>query len=242
MNKQIIEHLFEFWEQIGTYGGFYGKEQGYAFTKPPLDSWPNKVFNLDVDTLDIQGLQLKIRSHTIPNSIGIYESNALKNKLESHNFHPTSQVKAMALDTTNISFGLIDASNFIPVRSQEEAELFAQVASECFGYPIAPSTIGAITGKPEFQLFLGKLGDDLPSCGMVYIDKKGISGIHMIGTKAGYRGMGLGKKMTLFLIHQTEKVPSNKVFLVASQAGERIYHKLGFTTHGHLQSFSLPMD
>ena len=242
MNKQIIEHLFEFWEQIGTYGGFHTKKQGYTFTNPTLDSWPSKVFNLDADVLDIQGLKQSIRSRTIPNSIGIHQSNTMKNNLLSHGFRSTSQVKSMALDTTNISFGLIDASDFIPVMSQKEAGLFAQIASKSFGYPVAPSTIEVLIDKPEFRLFLGKLGDAFPSCGMVYIDKNGVAGIHMIGTMETYRGMGIGKKMTQFLIHQTQKAPSKQVFLVASQAGERIYQKLGFTTHGHLESFSLPMD
>ena len=241
MNKQIIEHLFAFWEQIGTYGGFFGIEQGYTFTNPSQDSWPSKVFNLDVDTLDIQGLQQKIQSQTIPNSIGIYQSNTLKNNLESQGFRLTSKIKAMALDTTNIDFDQVAVSDFVPVESPNEARLFAQVASESFGYPVAPSTIEVLTDKPELQLFLGKLGNSFASCGMVYIDKNWVSGIHMIGTKAAYRGMGLGKKMTQFLIHQSQKAKSKMVFLVASQEGERIYHKLGFTTYGHLESFSFPL-
>ncbi|MHA7832678.1 MAG: GNAT family N-acetyltransferase [Flagellimonas sp.] len=242
MNKKIIEHLFEFWEQIGVHGGFLKSENGFSVTNPSHNSWPSKIFNLNINELEFTGLQKRIRSQVLPNSLAIHEDNVIKNELERNGFCPTSQVKAMALDTSKVHFDPIDASEFIRVSSQPEAELFAHVATESFGYTVSPSTISALINRPSFTLFLGKHENAFPSCGMVYLDKNGISGIHMIGTKAGYRGLGLGKKMTQFLIHQAIKNQSRKVYLVASQAGERIYTKMGFTTHGVLESYSLPLD
>jgi ribosomal protein S18 acetylase RimI-like enzyme len=242
MNKKIIEHLFEFWEQIGRYGGFLKTENGFSFTNPSDNSWPSKIFNLNINELELSELQKKIRLQELPNSLAIHEDNVIKNELERNGFCPMSQVKAMALDTSKVHFDPIDASEFIRVSSQPEAELFAQAATESFGYPVGPSTVSALINKPSFSLFLGKHENTFPSCGMVYLDQNGVSGIHMIGTKAGYRGLGLGKKMTQFLIDQGVKNQSSKVYLVASQAGERIYTKMGFTTHGVLESYSLPLD
>lgn len=242
MNKQIIEHLFEFWEQIGRHGGFLKVENGFSLTNPSHNSWPGKIFNLDISELELFELQKKISSRELPNSIAIHESNVIKNELEHNGFCSTSEVKAMALDTSEVFFDHIDTSEFTRVSLQPEAELFAHVATESFGYPVEPSTISALIHKPKFQLFLGKHLNTFPSCGMVYLDKNDISGIHMIGTKSNYRGYGLGKKMTQFLINQAVKSRSGKVYLVASEAGERIYTKMGFTTHGVLESYSLPMD
>jgi len=242
MNKKIIEHLFEFWEQIGKYGEYLKAENGFSFTSPQHNSWPSKIFNLNMSELELSELKNKIRSQELPNSLAIFEDNVIKNELECNGFCPTSQVKAMALDTSEVNFNPTDASEFIRVSSQHEAELFAQVATESFGYTVSPSTISALINRPSFTLFLGKNENTFPSCGMVYLDKNGVSGIHMIGTKAGYRGLGLGKKMTQFLIHQAIKNQSRKVYLVASQAGERIYTKMGFTTHGVLESYSLPLN
>jgi len=242
MNKQIINHLFEFWEQIGKHGNFLTKENGFSFTNPSDNSWPSKIFHFNISELELSELQKKIRLQELPNSLAIHEDNVIKNELVRNGFCPTSQVKAMALDTSEFNFVPIDASEFIRVRSRLEAELFAQVATESFGYPVGPSTIRALINKPSFALFLGKHENAFPSCGMVYLDQNGVSGIHMIGTKAGYRGLGLGKKMTQFLIHQAIKNQSRKVYLVASQAGERIYTKMGFTTHGVLESYSLPLN
>ncbi|AEM71742.1 GCN5-related N-acetyltransferase [Allomuricauda ruestringensis DSM 13258] len=241
MNKQIIDHLFEFWEQIGKHGNFLTKENGFSFAKPTNGSWPNKVFDLTMEKLDIHALCEEIISEELPNSIAVPENEAIKDLLRSKGLRATSKIKAMTLDTTNIFFGNIDASEFIKVGSPTEAELFAQVATESFGYPVDPSTIGALVDKPGFQIFLGNHENAFPSCGMVYLDQNGVSGIHMIGTKAGYRGLGLGKKMTQFLVNQSIENQSKEVYLVASQAGERIYTKMGFTTHGVLESYSLSL-
>ena len=241
MNKQIINHLFEFWEQIGKHGNFLTKENGFSFTNPSDNSWPSKIFHFNISELELSELQKKIRLQELPNSLAIHEDNVIKNELVRNGFCPTSQVKAMALDTSEFNFNPTDASEFIRVSSRLEAELFAQVAAASFGYPVSPSTISALINKPSFKLYLGKHENAFPSCGIVYLDKNGVSGIHMIGTKAGYRGLGLGKKMTQFLIHQAIKNQSRKVYLVASQAGERIYTKMGFTTHGVLESYSLSL-
>jgi ribosomal protein S18 acetylase RimI-like enzyme len=239
MNKQIIAHLFELWEQIGKHTGSFNKEKGFAFTKPEPHSWPSKVYNIEVDNLNIVELKKRIRTGEIPNSIGIPECENTKKLLESNNFWSTSKVKAMAMSTEQLYYDDINESEFIIVDSKNKARMFAKTASASFGYLVDTSVVQSLINKENMQLFLGRYNDDFPSCGMIYLDKNGISGIHMIGTRAEFQGLGLGKKMTRFLINQTIKSKSNRVFLVASGAGERIYHKLGFATYGILESFSL---
>lgn len=242
MNKKIIEHLFEFWKQIGQNGGFLKKEKGFDSTNPSENSWPSKIFNVNVKKLDLKVLQQKIQSRKLPNSVAFYEQEFLEKILTSNGFGLTSSLKAMALTTNGISYENIKESDFLEVCSEYYAGLFAKVASESFGYPVKTSTIISLYNDPAFKLFLGKHQNSFPSCGMVYLDKNGISGIHMIGTKAGYRGLGLGRKMTQLLINEAIKNQSKKVYLVASQAGERIYTKMGFETYGVLESYSLRMD
>ena len=242
MNKAIINHLFEFWTQIGKQGGFLTKENGLSFTNPLNNSWPSKVFDIDHEKLDIDDLRRKIGFGAKPNSIATYEDDTIKTILESHQFRRSSKIKAMALDTSGVYFVDINETEFITVSTNDEAKIFADVASESFGYPVEASTIIPLIDKPSFKIILGKHDEGFPTCGMVYIDKNGIAGIHMIGTKGTYRGLGLGKKMTQFLINQSIKAQSRKIFLVASEAGERIYTKMGFASHGVLESYSLPLE
>lgn len=242
MNKEIIEHLFEFWKHIGHNGGFLKKEKGFNSTNPPENSWPSKIFNINAEELDVKDLHLKIQLKKLPNSIGMYEQASLEKILTSNGYGLTSTLKAMALTTNGILCDKITESDFLKVGSKYEAGLFARVASESFGYPVKTSTIIPLYKDPAFKLFLGKRNGSFPSCGMVYSDKNGVSGIHMIGTKADYRGLGLGKKMTELLVNEAVKNQSKKVFLVASQAGERIYSKMGFETFGVLENYALQMD
>jgi len=239
MNKQIIAHLFELWEQIGKHTDSFNKERGFAFTKPEPNSWPSKVYNIEVGQINIKDVQRRIRTGEIPNSIGIPECENTKQLLESNNFCSTSKVKAMAMSTEQLYYDDIDESEFTLVDSKNKACIFAKTASASFGYLVDTSVVQSLINKENMQLFLGRCKDDFPSCGMVYLDQNGISGIHMIGTRAEFQGLGMGKKMTRFLINQSIKSNSNMVFLVASEAGERIYHKLGFATYGNLESFSL---
>ncbi|WP_282053413.1 GNAT family N-acetyltransferase [Maribacter luteus] len=239
MNKEIIEHLFEFWKHIGHNGGFLKKEKGFNSTHPSENSWPNKIFNVNVEDLDLNDLKQKILSKKLPNSVAVYEQESPRKILTSNGYGVTSTLKAMALTTNGILYDNIKASDFLEVCSEHDAGLFAEVASGSFGYPVKPATIIPLYKDPAFKLYLGKYKDSFPSCGIVYLDKNGVSGIHMIGTKADYRGLGLGKKMTQQLVNEAIKNQSKKVYLVASQAGERIYSKMGFKTYGVLESYSL---
>lgn len=239
MNKEIIEHLFEFWKHIGHNGGFLKKEKGFNSTHPSKNSWPNKIFNVNVEDLDLNDLKQKILSKKLPNSVAVYEQESPRKILTSNGYGITSTLKAMALTTNGILYDNIKASDFLEVSSEHDAGLFADAASESFGYSVKPSTINPLYKDPAFKLYLGKYKDSFPSCGIVYLDKNGVSGIHMIGTKADHRGLGLGKKMTQLLVNEAIKNQSKKVYLVASQAGERIYTKMGFETYGVLESYAL---
>lgn len=239
MNTEIIEHLFEFWKHIGHNGGFLKKEKGFNSTHPSENSWPNKIFNVNVEDLDLNDLKQKILSKKLPNSIAVYEQESPRKILTSNGYGITSTLKAMALTTNGIFYDNIKASDFLEVSSEHDAGLFAEVASGSFGYPVKTATIIPLYKDPAFKLYLGKYKDSFPSCGIVYLDKNGVSGIHMIGTKADYRGLGLGKKMTQQLVNEAIKNQSKKVYLVASQAGERIYSKMGFKTYGVLESYAL---
>jgi len=239
MNKRIIEHLFEFWARIGWHGEFLHQGVGYQYTKAPKDSWPSKVFGLMPDKFTAKDLFDGIGDGKLPNAIGMREQNETGNLLSENGFKLKSKVKAMSLNISSLPHFTGDVEGIITVDSDETAKLFAQVASEAFGYTILESTISPLLEDSGFQLFLGKHEKMYATCGMVYLDKDGVSGIHMIGTLPAYRGMGLGKQMTQFLINEALKNESDQVYLVASQAGERIYGKMGFKTYGNLKSYVL---
>lgn len=239
MNQHIVEHLFAFWAEIGNLGGFLNTGKEYSYTTPNQESWPSKVFGLKEAEFNIDLLKDEIEMGVVPNSVSIYEDKEIAKHLLDHGFALASTIKAMSMDISNNTHFEINPTKIEQVDSDEKSRIFADVASESFGYPVLKTTISPLLKSQSFKLFLGKHGDAHSSCGMVYLDRNQIAGIHMIGTLSQFRGRGLGKIMTQHLIREAQKNGSQQIYLVASEAGERIYQKMGFKNHGTLQSYSL---
>jgi ribosomal protein S18 acetylase RimI-like enzyme len=240
MNNYIINHLFNFWEYLGTQGGFFTNENGYKYSSPSTNSWPSKVFGIDIKVLKIQQLASKMQEGTLPNSLGIIEDTFTENLLLSHHFKQTSVVKGMYLNLTQKLKPINDFPNIQEVITETEAIDFATIASKSFGYKINSQTIiSLLNNSPKIRLYLGKHRGALASCGIAFLDNNNATGIHMIGTIPDCRGLGLGKAMTHKLIFEAYQNKSSKVVLVASKAGERIYAKLGFISQGNLKSYSI---
>ncbi len=190
--------------------------------------------------MHIDSLKDKIKTEVTPNSVSIHEDEEMGKQLLNHDFVLTSSVAAMAMDVSDSNVEVeINVGQIEPVDSDEKSRIFADVASQSFGYPVLDTTISPLYKRQSFRLFLGKLGDSYSSCGIVYFDKNKVAGIHMIGTLPKFRGKGLGRIMTQHLIQVAQENGYQQIYLVASKAGERIYSKMGFKNHGTLQSYSL---
>lgn len=97
----------------------------------------------------------------------------------------------------------------------------------------------SLTEKSKPDKNLGFIHEVNNERGMLFLDKNNISGLHMTGTMPEFRGLGLGKTMTNKLLLEAHKNKSNYVVLVASEAGEKIYSKLGFISDGNLKSYKI---
>ncbi len=239
MKDHIIDNLFELWQHIGSNGQFLHVKEQYCYVKPDNYSWPSKVFKLKESEINFKELYQKIKNGNIPDSISILENEVLETQLLAHNFKLKSIVKGMYLNLTKKNKPIHDFASIGKVDNEVKAIEFAKIASLSFGYEILSSTIISLINSSQLKLFIGKHRNNYASCGMVLLDKKGISGLHMIGTTPEYRGLGLGKIMTNKLLFESFENKSKQVVLVASESGEHIYSKLGFITHGNLKSYSV---
>ncbi|WP_024770346.1 GNAT family N-acetyltransferase [Aquimarina macrocephali] len=240
MNETIINHLFEFWGYIGIQGNFLNRGDGYTYTKPEKKSWPSKIFGIDPEIINMDQLHAKMKNGVLPNSLGVAENENIEKRLLQYDFELKSVVKAMFLETSKHTAPIEDFATIEPVDDDNKAIVFARVSSKSFGYQILPETITSLVKhQKNIHLFLGKHNSEYVSCGIIYHDKNGCSGIHMIGTLPEYRGMGLGKIMTDKLLFEAYRNLSDIVVLVASRFGEGIYSKIGFITDGTLKSYTV---
>ncbi len=239
MKNKIINNLFELWKHIGANGQFLNSTEQYNYLNPNNYSWPSKVFELKESETNFKKLYQNIENKSIPNSISILENETLETRLLEHKFILKSTVKGMYLDLIEKNKPINNFTSIEKVDNEIKAIQFAKIASISFGYEVISSTIIPLINSSKLKLFIGKHNSSYASCGIVLLDKGGISGLHMIGTIPEYRGLSLGKIMTNKLLFESFENKSKQVVLVASESGERIYSKLGFITQGNLKSYSI---
>lgn len=238
-SNDIIAHLFEFWEYMGSQGDFLYEETNYKYTKPYNFSWPCRIFGIDSVALDFDEIHQKMKASVLPNSLAISGNKLAEKELSKYKFELKSIVKGMCLDLSRGGKPIHNFPTIQRVDDEVKAREFAKISTSSFGYEIFPTTIISLIDCKKIKLFLGKHTSKFVSCGMIYLDKNGCSGIHMIGTLPKYRGHGLGKLMTNKLLFEAYENLSERVVLVASEAGEKIYSKLGFIAQGSLKSYSV---
>lgn len=239
MNDKIINNLFEFWKHIGSLGQFLYETKGYNYVFPNSDSWPSKVFNISYSEVEVKELYQRIAKDTLPNSISFLENEVLEEQFHKHQFKLRSNLRCMYLNLHENSKPVNNFTSIEKVDTALKAQIFGEVASKSFGYTVETSTILPFIESNKSKLFIGKYRNEYASCGLVFLDEKGISGLHMIGTKPEFRGLGLGKTMTNKLLFESYENKSNQIVLVASESGERIYLKLGFIKKGNLRTYSI---
>ena len=234
MKSKAIAHQFEFWKYLGEAGNIFSRNGGYSIISAKDFTWPSRIF--DLSSPDVNLLKQTIKSKGMPHSIAVEDGDGIGKELENNGFQMRSVVDGMTL-LLKPSMSFSASRNIFRVSNREEIKTFATIASEAFGYTIYPSSLSGLLGANEVQLYIGKYKDDYVSCGILFLDSNRDAGLHMIGSKKNFRGLGVGKTMTAHLLHHAIKNKRGQVHLVASKLGSPIYSKLGFKNRGYLKSY-----
>jgi len=236
MESRPIEHQFEFWANLGKVGGYIHQYDGYTTLLPKRGSWPSKTFNIQNNS--ITKLKTEILKNNIPNAIALDADDIINQVLIENHFNMTSVVEGMSVKvSSNMVFK--ESANIIRVEDENGIDKFSSIASNAFSYNIHPTVLVHLLEDTNTQLFIGQHKAQFVSCGILYLDKNGDSGLHMIGAKKQMRGLGIGNEMTEHLLANALKNHSKEIHLVASKFGAPIYRKYGFTYRGYLNSFKL---
>ena len=246
MEQIITNNLFRFWELVGQKADKLERHTGFNVIHIQGSDWPNRVFALSQKESEvlltfgkiIQGMKKGL----FPNLMTISgPTSFLQEELAGTEIFPLFSQMGMALDLKKTEKGESENElNFKLVRSLEEVGLFAQIASSSFGYKVDPSMLTPLlTVSDQVKMFVGYHLGKPASCGLIFYDDRGHSGLHMIGTLPTYRGMGLGSDITKRLIKECAKDRKKICVLHASEAGEKMYRKLGFVPYNQIITYTL---
>lgn len=244
IDNKITINLFELFTFIGRQTQKLVEAKGYNAINLLGSDWPNRVYHLDkkgINRSTLLELIHRIEHNELPNLLTVPESSELQQCLESAGMLQWFVQKGMAI---NLSDPIPEPANPLQqikrVESKEEATLFAKIASKGFQYHVDPDILIALLKNAyRVKLFIGKHENTFASCGLSFYDSKGNAGLYMIATLPEYRGLGLGRSMTIRLMNECLKEGIHFCTLQASAAGEPIYLKLGFKPYKNIYTYKM---
>lgn len=237
MNEQIINNLYELWEQIGEMTNRHSKTENYSTVSMEDSDWPNRIFNLKNDTESFNEVFQLSQEGSLPEILTVQESNELR---DNSKLQFVMEQKNMALDMELISKSVVGNPNIKKVKTEKDAVDFAKTASKSFGYKVDSEVINTIVQNSEsIRLFTYQENDESLGCGIVFIDSNRNAGLHMIGTLPKGRGKGIGKSVTERLLIEAKEQKAKYCVLHASLMGESIYKKLGFESYGKIETYKI---
>ncbi|PCH78544.1 MAG: hypothetical protein COB98_00250 [Flavobacteriaceae bacterium] len=239
MKNEILENLFEFWDHISTLTGESCKTPEFKSIQQEDFLWPSKIYNISLTRETINYLYQEITSETIPNSLNTVSNTDTDNALKEQGFELKSTLEAMFVADISPTFLNTNTSSVHLVDTIEMATIFTEIASSSFGYNVLPNTIIDLIKSDVLHTYIGIHKGDYVSCGMLFLDKQGHVGLHMIGTLTAVRGLGIGKIMTQHLVQKASGIAKGNIVLVASKAGAFIYKKMGFKVNGALKRYHI---
>ncbi len=237
MNQQIIDNLYEFWEQIGNITHKETQTENYSAVTMDDSDWPNRIFNLKNKTKALEEVLRLSQEGKLPEILLVPKPNDLKDKSY---FEFSFSQKNMALNLNSSGDELGVSLNIKRVETEKDSIDFAKTASAAFRYRVDFNLIYKLAKNSEtIRLFLYQENKLNLGCGIVFFDSNSNAGLHMIGTLPEGRGKAVGKSMTESLLIEAKKHNKKHCVLHASLMGESIYRKLGFESYQEIETYKI---
>jgi GNAT superfamily N-acetyltransferase len=116
------------------------------------------------------------------------------------------------------------------VRTPEELVAFREVAFRGFGYPVAAARLfldERLLARPGVRLYAGFAGEALVATSLLVATGE-VAGIFWVATLEEHRGRGYGEALTWAAIAGGREYGCRVASLQASEAGRRVYSRMGF--------------
>ncbi|MDA3845649.1 MAG: GNAT family N-acetyltransferase [Vallitaleaceae bacterium] len=216
-------------------------------------AWPNRIYgiNLSKENIDhkLEWLVDGMKSGRMPKIIGTSQFTKPENYemyFEAHGLVKTSDAEGMGLSTKNLNTDFKPKTQVVIKKVSNQAELkdFAKIVTPNL-FQMDMSYVKPYyecisrlreTGAADFFIAYDK-GTPV-STAMVYYSEE-VAGLYHIATDIPYRGLGIGKQITIGAILHAEKKGYDNVVLFASEDGKHMYQQLGFESVCKLGRYKL---
>jgi GNAT superfamily N-acetyltransferase len=157
----------------------------------------------------------------------------LKEKLIFNGFTPKEYDYGMYMKLKTYTPKKIETINVKQVSNAEEMKEFDNVHVKSFGSPNAYDLLlkyvppYAYKDKSPYRFYTGYSNNKAVTTG-VLVFHAGVVGIYYIVTLPEERRKGYATKMMHYLLDMAHKENQNTIILQASEAGKKVYEKIGF--------------
>lgn len=235
LGRLNLSNLFSLWESVGKANGALETHRGFRRIYNHGSSWPNRIWLNGDDGEERVRASLEDAARFVtrkdePILLVLTEEQAASSGdwLESQGLSLLFSQTGMALDLEKTSdlpgAGVLE---IVKVKTPDESSLWSEVASESFGYRVAPDVVRNAFDLPKITLYLGFFPDGAVGTALL-CTHHGVAGFHMAGTRPEHRRKGVARRMMHHLMAEARARGLRYSILQASAMGEPLYSQLGF--------------
>ncbi len=233
--KSNINNLTALWKVGGQLAGQYIEESGYRLSISERGEWPNKLwFAKAMNERTIMDIQLKWNLDKVSLPVWGGEIEKQELMLKTRGFEEKLTQVAMSMNLSNVP-DYVARLVIQKVTSKPMAKTWSKLFQDAFGYEINADTVYKTMNSIEY--FIGK-HDGLPvGTAILFVDERGIAGIHSMGVIPSQRRKGYAEELLIHMLNIGRFKGAELATLQASNMGKDLYLKTGFQEDFIIKTF-----
>ncbi|MDW7694874.1 GNAT family N-acetyltransferase [Flammeovirgaceae bacterium SG7u.111] len=233
-----ISNLTSFWREASFSFATYQSEDAFDFCEIKNSDWPNRLwFKQSISQPNIAKAKEQIRSASSPLIVPHWELDGSQRYklLEKNGFELIFEQVGMHMEIPN-AFEEQEDFSLQRISSRKEANLWAELYPQAFGYKIGAHILEKTWGSIAFYLAFHK---NQPVGTAILYQTGAVAGIHGVGVIPEMRKKGFAEQIMKQLINKSRENQAKHLVLQASAMGKGIYERLGFKEQFHMRNYML---
>jgi len=238
ITQKNIDNLTALWKTVGNSFQQHYPGKAFSYNEIPNSEWPNRIwFNEDLKEETLATIVELMKSASVPLTLSYWSDfeHSLDPLFEQSGLSKKSEQIGMSLKLGQ-QFDQSNRLNLKRVTETNQANIWAELYPQSFGYKISAETINRTQAEIQYYLVY----KDHQATGTVIVhETETLIGIHGLGIVPEFRKQGLAEEVMAYLLNNA--IASNKktATLQSSAMGKNIYKKMGFTEDFLMTNYQL---
>jgi predicted GNAT family acetyltransferase len=236
LKEKNIENILSLWTIVNTPFNTNYNKGNYSYCYLPFSDWPNRLWSWNFTPEVLDDAIKEMRNGKEGLRISSWEDN--------HDLFLSRDLE-QRFQQTGMSLHLKERPAYekrlqlMRVENEEQAKQWVDTFTIPFGYRIHEDLVAQSCNKVQFNLVFFE--NTLIGTALLHIED-GIAGIHSVGIIPEVRRKGYAEEIMKILIDMAIDSNASHCVLQASEMGQGIYTRLGFTADFLFTHYTLPVN